>query len=77
MTTTTYHPSDLEAIVTLLEISAIYLTPSPGARFTFDQLLAQAREIGGDELPLDEADVRIVVNNASFLGRDRNGLYLR
>jgi len=53
--------TDLEAIVLLLELGAIHLTPDPSARFTFEQLLATVRDIGGDEIVLDERDVRIVM----------------
>lgn len=51
---------DLEAIVLLLELGAIELSPSAGATFSFDELLAQANEIGGD-VRLEERDVRIVL----------------
>jgi hypothetical protein len=39
------HHRDLEAIVTVLEISAIEHTPRPGARFTKRQLFDFAREL--------------------------------
>ncbi len=58
--------TDLEAIVMLLELSAIELTPEADARFTFEQLLAGACDIGGDEIVLDERDVRIVM---PFMGK--------
>lgn len=55
------HSTDLEAIVLLLELGAIELTPHDGATFTYEQLLAEARRYGGDEITLDECDVRIVL----------------
>jgi hypothetical protein len=55
------HSTDLEAIVTLLDLAAIYLTPSPNTLFSFEALLAQAREISGPDLVLAERDVRIVL----------------
>jgi len=59
-------PTDLEAIVLLLELGAIELTPKADARFTFEQLLAEARRYGGDDIVLDERDVRIVM---PFMGK--------
>ena len=53
-------------IVFLLELGAIELTPRDGTTFTFDQLLAEARRYGGDEIVLDERDVRIVM---PFMGK--------
>jgi hypothetical protein len=61
------HPRDLEAIVTLLELAAIYLTPSPGTEFTLQELMDQVRIIGGEKLAIDEKDVSIVLGKASFL----------
>lgn len=71
------HPEDLEAIVTLLELAAIFLTPVPGATFTRSQLVAQAREIGGDDIPVKARDVTIVLDHVRFLkreGKDRFSL---
>lgn len=67
ITTPVAQANDLEAIVMLLELAAIYLTPAPGTEFTLDQLLGQARDIGGDEIAIDEKDALIVLDNASFL----------
>ena len=55
------HPQDLEAIVTLLELAAIFLTPAPGTLFTFDELIAQAHEIAGPECLIAPRDARIVL----------------
>jgi len=59
-------PRDLEAIVTLLEVAAIELTSEPGAEFTEDELIRQARDIGGD-LAIEESDAKIVLDKAAFL----------
>lgn len=58
---------DLEAIVTLLELAVIELTPDESATFTFDEMLAKAREIGGPEINLREGDVRIVAQFSGHL----------
>jgi hypothetical protein len=72
-----YAPHDLEAIVTLLELGAIYLTADPGSDFTFEELLVQAREIGGSDFVLEEADARIVLDSSSFLKRSGGRYSLR
>jgi hypothetical protein len=58
---------DLEAIVVLLELAAIYLASTPEAEFTLEELLSQVRTIGGDEIGIEEGDVKIVLDKASFL----------
>lgn len=71
------HPEDLEAIVTLMELAALFLTPLPGTVFTRSQLVAQACALGGKELPVKELDVNIVLDHVEFLkrhGRDRFSL---
>ena len=62
--------NDLEAIVVLLELAAIYLTPSPGTEFTLEELLDQARSIGGTDIALDDEDAKIVLDKASFLKKE-------
>lgn len=69
------HGSDLEAIVMLLELAAIYLTPAPGTTFTLTELLAQAREIGGEAIVLAERDAKIVVDHAKFLKKETGGCF--
>ena len=69
--------NDLEAIVMLLELAAIYLTPEPGTQFTYAQLLAQARELGGNEIGIDEKDVQIVLGKAGFLKKSGDKLQLK
>jgi hypothetical protein len=68
---------DLEAIVTLLELAAIYLTHTPDSDFTVEDLFAEARRIGGDELLLEESDVRIVLGKAGFLKKVGSRLRLK
>jgi hypothetical protein len=67
VTTYVAHPTDLEAIVTLLEIAAIELTPNPSATFTSDELIGKACALGGSELPIDPADAAIVLDYSSFM----------
>ncbi len=59
----TYVPEkhDLEVIVMCLELAAIFLTPGDGSTFTYEELLAEAKALGGKEFDLDEKDVRIVL----------------
>lgn len=68
-------PTDLEAIVMLLELAAIYLTPEPDAQFTFEELLQEAQTIGGGEIKLNEDDVKIVLGKASFLKKETGRKY--
>ncbi len=74
---TTYvpHPTDLEYIVMLLEVAALYLTPTDGAEFTFKQLLDRARIMGGVDGSIDEVDARIVVDNSRCLTLVKKDLY--
>jgi hypothetical protein len=58
---------DLGVIVTLIEIAALSLTTAPGTTFTLERLMREAREIGGDDVDLDEEDVRIVLKKATFM----------
>jgi hypothetical protein len=62
-------PRDLEALTTLLELAAIFLTEDPSSTFTAEQLVAEARDIAGDEVKFDENDLRIVLGTAGFLER--------
>jgi len=58
---------DLEAIVTLLQLAAIELTPLSGTEFTAKELVERARELGGDEVRIELEDVDIVLGKAGFL----------
>lgn len=60
--------NDLEAIVTLLELSAMYLTSAPGVTFTVDDLLAKAYEISG--ITIAKSDANIVLAKAKFLRKE-------
>jgi len=53
-------PHDLEQITILLTLGAIHLTNAPEDEFTFEELMAAAREYAAGEFELEEADVRIV-----------------
>lgn len=66
---------DLEAIVTLLEIAALSLTTEPGSTFTFEQLVRGAREMGGDDINIDDRDVKIVLQKARFVQQVPGGHY--
>lgn len=56
-------PHDLETIVMLLELAAIQLTPSSGTKFTYQELLAEARVLAGDDFVLEDEDAKIVFDN--------------
>jgi hypothetical protein len=71
------HAKDLEAIVTVLQLAAIELTPTAGALFTVTELLAQVRELAGDEINIDESDVRIVLDKSGFLKKEGTKLRLK
>jgi hypothetical protein len=68
---------DLGVIVTLLEVAALSLTPRPGATFTFDQLIGEARELGGETVVLDEKDVKTVLKKARFVKKAGKKYHLR
>jgi hypothetical protein len=68
-------PKDLEALVVLLEVGALYLTGEPGATFTGCELLAEARAIAGPELPVEDGDLRIVLQHAGFLKKHGHDLF--
>jgi len=67
--------SDLEAIVMLLELAAIYLTRDPNSSFSREELIEKARELSGDALRLDEMDLKIVLGKAGFLKKLAGGRY--
>jgi hypothetical protein len=66
-TKSTAHGKDLESIVVLLELAAVYLTTKPGKEFTIDQLIERAKDLGGGEVVIDDADAKIVLDKARFL----------
>jgi hypothetical protein len=69
------NPKDLETIVVMLQLAAIFLTPSAGTIFTIQQLLDQVRELGGDDLVIEEKDIMIVLPGCSFLRKEKNGSF--
>ena len=71
------HSRDLETIVTALEVAALSLTTSPGATFTRDRLISEARDLVGDNIELHEEDIGIVLKKQSFLKRSGKKLCLR
>ena len=69
--------SDLEKIITLLEVAALSLTTRPGETFTRAELIREARRFGGDEIELDDQDINIVLTKQSFLRKAGGELCLR
>lgn len=67
------HHRDLEAIVTLLELAALELTPTAGTSFTRDELFARAMEIGGEDFPMLGVDLPIVFRGVNFLRHECGG----
>lgn len=66
------HPrssSDLEVIVTLLELAAISLTSQPDVVFTKEELMDEAKSIS--DVELTEFDVDLVLDKATFLAREK------
>lgn len=68
---------DLEALVTILEVAALNLTESPDSTFTREQLLEEARSIGGEGIFIDERDARIVLEKAAFITWSAGEMRLR
>jgi DNA-binding response OmpR family regulator len=67
-------PTDLERIVTTLQLAAVYLTDAPGATFTRQQILDKVREVDPE---LAARDVEIVLANCGFLRRKQDKLSLK
>ena len=73
VTTFVPQPTDLEAIVTLLEVAAICLSPTTDAEFTLEQLLA---EVHGMSPPvIDDKDIMIVLPGLKTIVKVAPGLY--
>lgn len=70
-------PTDLEAIVTLLELAALSLTEQPDSTFTKDELIDEAQNIAGNGFNFEESDADIVLEKASFLKGTKKNLSLR
>lgn len=60
---------DLEAIVTLLEVAALSLTAEPGQTFTVEQLIAEARDIAGEDVLLRDVKIVLEKGKTTFLRR--------
>jgi hypothetical protein len=65
--TKTARARDLEAIVTLLEVAALSLTTVPGATFTIEQLIDEARDIAGDDILLKDISIVLKKGKTAFL----------
>ena len=68
---------DLGVLITLLEVAALSLTTGPGATFTLDQLIREARKYGGEGAKFDERDIKIVLQKRTFLEKIGNEFRLR
>lgn len=53
---------DLETIVTLLQLAAIFLTSESDTTFTAEDLFREACSIGSGEISLDTRDIQIVLD---------------
>ena len=73
----TWDPKDLETIVTLMELAAIYLTSKPEDSFTEAQLLSQMHELASPEIKLDDVDIRIVLGTSRLFKHVDGRLALR
>jgi hypothetical protein len=68
-------PHDLGVLTTVLEVAALTLTTEPGKTFSFDELMKEAREIGGKSLKLDARDAEIMLKKPTFLKPVGKGQY--
>ncbi|MBS0221805.1 MAG: hypothetical protein JSR91_13795 [Proteobacteria bacterium] len=66
---------DKEALLTLLEVSALALTDTPEASFTLDDLIKQAQDLGGDTVVVDPKDAENIIEKAKFLLRVGGGRF--
>jgi hypothetical protein len=67
--------NDLEYIITMLQLSAIFLTPTPDATFTLDELLKRAHEIEGEPSYFDDVAAKIVLKSCKFLKKVPDGKF--
>lgn len=63
-------PTDLDAILTTLELAAIELTPTAGATFTHDEVIRRSREI---DPRMTAGDLARVLRGSNFLRRESGG----
>jgi hypothetical protein len=68
--------SDLEVIVTMLELAAIYLTNTPGDQFTFDELLDKANSIDPEHITIADRDARIVLPGLEYVKKLKGSVYV-
>lgn len=68
-------PRDLEVLVTALQLAAIELSPVTTATFTAAELFAVARSTAGEDCPIYERDLRIILPTCKFLRRLHGGRY--
>lgn len=66
---------DKEALLTLLEVSALALSDTPEATFSLEDLIAQAQELGGEAVPIDPKDAKNIVEKATFMKSLGGGRY--
>lgn len=65
---------DLEAIVTMLELSAIILSPNSDSMFTREELFREANSLGTDVCFLN-SDMSIVLGMGGIVQRVKGGRY--
>ena len=58
---------DKEALLTLLEVAALSLTDTPESTFTLEDLIREARQLGGEQVPIDPRDAMNVLEKAKFV----------
>lgn len=58
---------DKEALLTLLEMSALALCETPESTFTLDDLIAQAQALGGEFVPVDPKAAKNIMEKAKFV----------
>ena len=68
------HPTDLEAITLLLEIGGIILTTGPDSRFSEDDLIRKAQELGAPDCSPDAEDARNVLSHMHVFKRCPDGM---
>ena len=69
--------SDLETIVTVLEVAALSLTTEPGATFSREHLIEEAHKLSGEKVDLQDEDIKIVLSKQGFLKRVGKELCMR
>lgn len=70
---TPMQPDDLEAIVTLIDLASVLLTPDLGATFTFDDLMREINDLTEGEVVIDPRDVQIVLPHVKTIEHLEDG----